>query len=142
MGMRQARGPHSGFELVNVDRRHQENPESFFVYPLEARERVHEGLLVKLIFELPKGESGDLPEGFHNADCGDCGHKVEKGDRASGERMWVEVTERKDHDGRILFRGVLKNEPFVLEGRLEYGQTIEFGPEHILDMAEKEEHGL
>jgi len=45
-----------------------------------------------------------------------------------GERMWVKVTQRKE--GRYV--GTLDNHPIVVMS-LEHGDTVEFGPEHILD---------
>jgi len=45
-----------------------------------------------------------------------------------GERMWVVITKGLA-DGK--YKGELRNHPFVLEGRLKWGDEMEFGPENI-----------
>lgn len=128
-----------GYQLVDVDRRHEENPESFWVPPIEGRRKVPVGVLVKLIFEAPEGLHLKLPPDLHGVACACCGTKPEAHERASGERMWVEVTERKELEENVSFKGILKNRPALLTGSLAYGDMIEFGPEHIIDAARKED---
>ena len=83
-----------GYELVDVDRRHRESPETFQVPPLGMRRAIGVGFLVKLIFEFPDGQRGKLPPDLHGKSCRCCGGKATADSDAFGERMWVEVTER------------------------------------------------
>ncbi len=119
------------YELVDVDRRHRESPESFGIPSLKRRKGAKVGTLVKLIFEFPDGQRGKLPPELHGKSCPCCGGKATADSDASGERMWVEVTERHETSDSFRFRGILRNRPVVFLGSLAFGDTIDFGPEHI-----------
>ena len=89
--------------LNSAEAVHEEAPGSFFIPPAEKRRNLHPGDEVKLLFAF------DPPVRDFNV-----------------ERMWVEVEHAED--GR--YRGRLRNNPSYLKG-LTYGDTVEFGPEHV-----------
>ncbi len=126
------------YELVDVDQRHQESPDSFWVPPLKGRRRVPVGLFVKLIFELPDDRGARVPPDLHGQECGheECTHTVRADDRVVGERMWVKVLMKEEVGGRIRFRGVLDSVPTILRNSLTHGDVVEFGPQNIIDAAD------
>lgn len=88
--------------LVDGVQRHQETPE--FIIPDDARKAlIRPGHFVKLMFE----QHGVI------------------------ERMWVEVTELIDGDGK----GILSNTPVHLNW-LRHGESIDFAMEHVVDIFE------
>lgn len=78
-------------------------PRTYLIPTQEEIDNIQIGMLVKLVFLMEKMENG----------CG-------------GERMWVEVTERKDN----AFSGVLTNAPCYIES-VKAGDTITFCRNHI-----------
>jgi uncharacterized protein YegJ (DUF2314 family) len=95
--------------LSSGEERHAAHPTTFQLPPRRRRRMLHKGEFAKLMFEFAPRLYG--------------GHERD------GERMWVEVVESKA--GHYL--GTLANDPAVLT-ELAYGDTIEFGPEHIIDI--------
>lgn len=91
--------------LENVYEIKLEAPYTFYVPSKEVIDQLKTGDIVKLVFSTDKGKDG-----------------------FSGERMWVEITERRGD----MFKGELNNEPFIIE-ELEIGTEIGFGPENICD---------
>lgn len=56
------------------------------------------------------------------------------GGKPAGERMWVEISSRsRKADGRIEYKGKLKNHPATILG-LRWGDEVVFGPEHVADV--------
>jgi hypothetical protein len=89
--------------LDDVERLHEENPDSFFVPGREKRQALRVGDSVKLVFRFsPSVEN------------------------VSGERMWVEVTSADggEYTGRLL------NEPSRMRS-LRAGDSVSFGPQHV-----------
>lgn len=95
--------------LSSAEERHAAHPATFQLPPRRRRRMLHVGEFAKLMFEFAPRTYG--------------GHERD------GERMWVEVTEAKA--GR--YRATLANDPAVLT-ELAYGDTVEFGPEHVIDI--------
>jgi hypothetical protein len=93
------------FELANADERAAEFPYTFFVPALEIRNQVAVGDHVKLAFEY-----------------------LWETEEYSGERMWVDITEKNGPS----FKGLLDNEP--TEKGLDLGMEIEFGVENIIEI--------
>lgn len=91
--------------LENVYEMKREAPYTIDIPSKKVIDQLKTGDIVKLIFSSDKGKDG-----------------------YSGERMWVEITERSG--GRLI--GILTNEPFII-GNLEIGAEIAFGVEHICD---------
>lgn len=52
-----------------------------------------------------------------------------------GERMWVEVT-TTDPNAELPYEGPLRNNPTCTP--LEFGEIVEFGPEHVIDIVRGE----
>jgi hypothetical protein len=93
------------FELADADERAAEAPYTFYVPTLAERQRVAVGDHAKLAFEY-----------------------LWETEEYSGERMWVDITEKNGSR----FKGLLDNEP--TEKGLELGMEIEFGVENIIDI--------
>jgi hypothetical protein len=88
--------------LLDAERRHRADPDSFSIPRSDVRRSLAQGDLVKLLFGV--------------------GH----GDPPPAERMWVEVLEAEA--GRYV--GRLENEPQVISD-LGLGDRVPFGPEHV-----------
>ena len=88
--------------LRSAEDAHAKAPGSFFIPPLQKRESLEVGDVVKLLFEGPTTGGGTRIE-----------------------RMWVQVTEV----GRGTYQGALLNEPSVLQ--LAEGARVAFAPEHV-----------
>ena len=95
--------------LDNAEELAAEFPRTFFIPPRERRYALEPGDEVKLIFRLER-EDGEV----------------------GAERMWVEVVETDPH------AGLLRNTP-QLKGVIEWGDRVEFGPEHVCGYAYTEE---
>ena len=121
----------ANYTLSNAEDRHRENPDTFWIPAKHRREYLKTGAIVKLIFD-------------------------------DKERMWVTVTERTEtgYEGtlssiptlivdnkesisvtvaertEIGYLGILNSIPLGLqtEGKLRYGDVVEFGPEHVIDI--------
>ena len=94
-----------GWQLESGVERHAEAPDSFEIPDESVRSRLVPTSDAKLIFTL-RGPDGPQVE-----------------------RMWVRVTGYSD-TGYI---GVLNNEPRTPGAPIALGQTVEFGPDHIID---------
>ena len=93
--------------LDSAEARHEVNPRSFFIPPVIDRQQLAVGRSAKLVFEFDE--------------------RIVDGIRRTGERMWVEVVERREDGG---YRRTLVNDPVVLH-ELAYGELVEFRPEHV-----------
>ena len=118
----------ANYTLANAEDRNRENPDTFWIPAKHRREYLKTGAIVKLIFD-------------------------------DKERMWVKVTERTetgyqgtlssiptlifDNKERISvtvaertetgYLGILNSIPVGLQ-TLRYGDVVEFGPEHVIDI--------
>lgn len=99
-------------QLRSGENVNQENPEDFWIPPLEERLNLKKGDGVKLIFDFEAfDENGNLQIG--------------------GERMWVVVKEKIDD----FYLGILDNQPASIdEGFLDRNSEIYFKAEHIVDI--------
>ena len=88
---------------------HREAPDTFWMPPLEDRESLRPGAIVKLMFRMVLRDPGT-------------GQEQEK-----VERMWVCVTGR-DGDGYV---GALDNDPFSTKD-LAAGNEVRFEPRHVI----------
>jgi len=93
------------YTLDNGEELNRESPETFFIPARQERENLSLGKLVKLIFRISFDEEQHV------------------------ERMWVVIQER-NADGYI---GFLNNDPYCTE-ELRAGETVEFKPEHIIQI--------
>lgn len=89
----------------NAEERAAEAPGSFFIPAAQLRASLREGDVVKLIFRLERDDG-----------------------ETAVERMWVEVRETDPHVG------LLRNVP-RLEGVIDLGEEVRFGPEHVCGYA-------
>ena len=104
---------HDGWELLSAEDLHDAHPGTFLIPDRATRESIRPGAACKLLFDIETRESGIV---------------VDRG----VDRMWVIV--KIADDGR--FVGVLDSEPGRAENlRLRSGDLIEFGPEHIAEIA-------
>jgi hypothetical protein len=94
-----------GWQLESGVERHAEAPDSFEIPDESVRSRLVPTSDAKLIFTLRGPDGPQL------------------------ERMWVQITGYSD-TGYI---GVLNNEPRTQGAPIALGQTVEFGPDHIID---------
>lgn len=101
----------SGYHLVDCAAMAVKYSQSFEVPPPEHTVNLSAGAMVKLIFSSEKKTEGGC----------------------DGERMWVEVDGRSTIGGAVRYRGTLANHPAILTG-LKFGDTVEFGPEHVADI--------
>jgi hypothetical protein len=96
-------------KLANAEERHSRYPQSFYLPALKARQSIKPGQFAKLIFEI-------------NDDCAaEC--------RDVDERMWVQIVEQTPTG----YVGTLRNAPGLFK-ELQFGDTIRFGFEHIIDI--------
>jgi uncharacterized protein YegJ (DUF2314 family) len=93
-------------KLKNAERLHRAAPSTFELLPREERAALRPGDLAKVCLEA-------------------------RGHRRGSERLWVRV-QRVSGEAPI-FRGVLDNEPFTLDG-VRLGDAVRFGPEHVYDI--------
>ena len=95
----------ASYTLDSGAERHREAPATFEIPSLERRESVKPGDLAKLIF------------------------RIEFGDEAHVERMWVRVTEVRSE----FYVGVLDNDPFCTN-EIRSGMRVEFHADHIIQI--------
>ena len=100
------------WQLRSGEKAHLENPEDFWMPPLEERANLKRGDGVKLIFDFQVfNENGSLDIG--------------------GERMWVIVKEKIGD----FYLGILDSQPASIdEGFLDRNSEICFKAEHIIDI--------
>jgi uncharacterized protein YegJ (DUF2314 family) len=96
-----------GWQLESGTARHAEAPTTFEIPDESIRTRLVPSCDAKLIFSMRDGEGSVVVE-----------------------RMWVQITGYSD-DGYV---GVLNNEPRTAGVRLRLGDTVEFLPDHIIDV--------
>lgn len=115
--MRPANREQDYWELRSAEESHQQNPDSFWIPPLEERQNLRRGHAARLIFDI---ESEDEDGGVE----------------VQGERMWVIVAERYGD----FYIGILDNQPASIEPSedtyLCFGAEVAFLPEHVTDVAE------
>lgn len=101
------------WHLDSAERRAASSPDTFQIPPAWRRENLVPGDSAKLLFLDSAGR---------------------------GERMWVRITQasKPGPDRATLYVGTLLNEP-VLGALPRKGTAIEFGPEHVADIAEAED---
>src|SRR5689334_16222232 len=97
------------WSLRDVERAAREAPDSFFIPQLAERESQKPGDLVKLHFLLEN--PGD--------------------DQPGAERMWVEVRQPLDREGRYV--GILTNHPAHIRGLAQRDEVV-FEPRHIAEV--------
>ncbi len=106
-----------GWELDDGEVIAAAHPDTFWLPPLEQREALQPGQLVKLIFRiLVADEAGN--EEMHV------------------ERMWVIVTRR---DGN-LYTGELDNQPYCTD-EMNPGLPVAFEARHVINIHDEEEGG-
>lgn len=115
--MRLAKLETDAWELRSGEASHAENPDNFWIPPLEARQTLKRGQAARLIFEIE--------------------YEDEAGQRViQGERIWVILA--GTYDGYYL--GILDNQPVSLERSdqvyLCFGAEIPFLPEHVIEIAD------
>lgn len=93
------------YTLGDGEALHRESPDTFWIPPVERRENLVAGDLVKLVFRLTDGR------------------------QTQGERMWVEVT-GGDRSG---YTGILDNDAYSTE-RIRAGLEVSFEPRHVIDI--------
>ena len=93
------------YTLDNGAETHREFPDTFEIPPQEDRERLRPGDLVKLIF------------------------RIEFGDEAHVERMWVQVTEVRPES----YVGVLDTDPYCTD-EICSGMRVEFHADHVIQI--------
>lgn len=101
-----------GWELISAEDRNAAHPDTFHIPAREKRESLAPGDAAKLLFDIETREEGRV---------------VDRG----VDRMWVIVKGRTE-GGYI---GVLDSNPGTAENlRLQEGDNITFGPEHITEI--------
>jgi hypothetical protein len=102
----------SCYQLVNAEDRARDHFPMFQIPDISTRRRLKPGMYVKLGFTGGQGIA-----------------------RPRGERMWVKIKHVLTSDaGKILFSGTLENDPISFEeDELKRGDTILFGPEHVME---------
>lgn len=104
------------WQLRSAEGAHSEQPTSFFIPPIQARQNLKRGDAAKLIFDIEGlDEDGAIVVG--------------------GERMWVIVAECVG-DAYI---GILDVQPSVAQSEnvyLRFGAEIPFRPEHVIEIAQ------
>ena len=99
---------HDGWSIDDGEAAHAENPDSFYIPPLAAREALTPGAIVKLRFYIrAPNEAGELVD--------------------HGERMWVQVKERVSG----WYRGELDNDPYCTSA-FGAGMELWFQPRHVI----------
>ncbi len=103
------------WELRSGEAAHRENPDTFWIPPLEQRQSLKRGQAARLIFEIEgTDEEGNVS--------------------VQGERMWVIVSERCGD----FYIGLLDNKPASIEPAddvyLCFGAEVPFLPEHVIDI--------
>jgi hypothetical protein len=93
------------FQLADAELRHAESPEAFEIPSAAERKSLNVGDGVKLVFEITDGS------------------------RTEVERMWVEVTGRKEDS----FEGLLNNDPYCTD-ELKSGEPVTFEPRHVIQI--------
>jgi len=102
-----------GWELISAEDRNATHPDTFKIPPREKRESLSRGDGAKLLFDIQTREEGAV---------------IDRG----VDRMWV-IVKARSKDGYI---GVLDSNPGAAENlRLQQGDSITFGPEHISEIA-------
>jgi hypothetical protein len=102
-----------GWELISAEDRNAAHPETFQIPGREKRESLAPGDGAKLLFDIETREQGRV---------------VDRG----VDRMWVIVKARTERG----YIGVLDSDPGTAENlRLREGDSITFGPEHIIDIS-------
>ena len=91
--------------LIDAERRHDENPETFEIPGVKSRLSIQIGDYAKLMFE---------------------------NDAKKVERMWVEVTYISGH-GR--YSGKLDSRPALSHGELHQGTYLDFEARHVIQIA-------
>ena len=95
--------------LDDGDAVHRDAPETFWMPPLDERESLRPGAIVKLMFRMVLRDPAT-------------GQEQEK-----VERMWVGVTGRDGHG----YVGALDNDPFYTKD-LAAGDEVRFEPRHVI----------
>ncbi|MDZ4830475.1 MAG: DUF2314 domain-containing protein [Phycisphaerae bacterium] len=93
------------YTLDNGEKTHQEFPDRFEMPPQTERESLRPGDRAKLMF------------------------RIEFGDEAVVERMWVRITEVRPE----LYVGVLYNDPHCTE-EMRGGMRVEFHADHLIQI--------
>jgi hypothetical protein len=103
------------WQLCSGEESHRNNPDTFWLPPLEQRQNLKRGDAAKLIFEI-EGEEEDGAVAVQ------------------GERMWVIVS---DMIGQT-YMGILDNQPICLQRSddvyLRFGAEVPFRAEHVIDI--------
>ena len=115
--MRLANRDQDYWELRSAEESHQQNPDTFWIPPLEERQNLGRGQAARLIFDIEStNEDGGV--------------------EVQGERMWVIVSERHGD----FYIGILDDQPASIvsseETYLCFGAEVPFLPEHVIDIAE------
>ncbi len=117
--MRLASFERDSWQLRSGEESHRLHPETFWIPPLEQRQRLQRGQAARLIFEIEGEEDGTVT--------------------VQGERMWVIVAE-KIGDTYI---GILDNQPACLDRSdsfyLTFGAEVPFRAEHVIDILQPPE---
>lgn len=93
-------------ELMDGEALNRENPHTFHIPSEVARKNLQKGDIVKVGWKRPVEIAGEL----------------------NAERMWVEVV-RKEGEKYV---GKLRNQPFVFNKELKFGDEVMFEPKHVL----------
>lgn len=102
-----------GWALVSAEERAAAAPATFQIPSRAVRESLSIGDGAKLLFDIETKERGEI---------------VDRG----VDRMWV-IAKTKSQDGYV---GILDNNPGTAENlKLNEGDLIFFGPEHVADVA-------
>ena len=104
------------FVFTDAQAMHAEHPATFYAPSVAELNEVQAGWYVKAGFSLPD----DHPE---------------KAERPQAERMWICVTEvvRDDDSNATHFKGTLANEPFVLQGIIDFEDAVEIEVKNCMD---------
>lgn len=93
------------YKLDNGVELHRQYPETFEIPPVEQRESLRVGDIVKLIF------------------------RIEFDDEAHVERMWVQVKEVRTE----FYIGALDNDPYCTD-EIRSGMRVEFHADHVIQI--------
>ena len=99
------------WDLDDGEQLHREAPATFWMPPVERRQSLVKGDLVKLIFQMTVRDRST-------------GHET-----LEAERMWVIVQGREGG----LYRGVLDNDPYCTRD-LVSGAAVTFEPRHVIQI--------
>ena len=97
--------PGVAYSLEDGERSHREASETFWIPPLEEREALRLGQLVKLMFNIRR-DDGSLVE-----------------------RMWVIVGDRVGNG----YQGTLDNQPYSTD-LMKPGMIVQFQPRHVIQI--------